>query len=87
MYLTHKHAAITSEIIPLLYCPLELYYHFAGTYTSKGQKVFTAEKCKKHIKIVAVDTAEWKICCEYPQEYTVALLKDELTLKTFKWIK
>jgi hypothetical protein len=58
MYLTHKHAAITSEIIPLLYCPLELYYHFAGTYTSKGQKVFTAEKCKKHIKIVAVDTAE-----------------------------
>ena len=47
MYLTHKHAAITSEIIPLLYCPLELYYHVAGTNTSTGQKVFTAEKCKK----------------------------------------
>lgn len=47
MYLTHKHAAITSEIIPLLYCLLELYYHVAGTDTSMGQKVFTAEKCKK----------------------------------------
>ena len=47
MYLTHKHAAITNEIIPLLYCPLELSYHVSGTYTSMGQNVFMAEKCKK----------------------------------------
>lgn len=46
MYLTHKHAAITGEVIPLLYNPLSLFYHVTGTCCSMGQELFKRENRK-----------------------------------------
>lgn len=49
MYLTHEHAAITGEVIPLLYSPLELCYHVTGTYSSVGQELFKERKWKIYV--------------------------------------
>jgi hypothetical protein len=56
MYFTHKHAAMTSEIIPLLYSPLEMFCYVTGTQF-RGSEVLKEIKWGKntYIKIVAVD--------------------------------